>query len=218
MRLGILGAGRVGQALGRTAIAAGIDTAIATLRSAEEVAALLALDSPEVPATDLAGLRDADFVVLAIPMHRYRTLPVDALAGLTVIDAMNYWPPMDGRLAELEQAAGGTSTTVQAMLPTSTVVKTLGHIAYRELEEQGLPVGTPRRRALGVAGDDTAAVDAVAVLINDLGYDPVPMCSLAAGIVLEPGTDLFTRPHTRTGFLSLMERDLLALNPKGNRS
>lgn len=213
MRLGILGAGRVGQALGRTAIAAGIDTAIATLGSASEVAALLELDSPEVPATDLAGLRDADMVALAIPMNRYRSLPADALAGLTVIDAMNYWPPVDGRIAELEHPAGGTSTVIASLLPGSTVVKTLGHIGYHELEEQGLPTGTPRRRALGVAGDDTDAVDAVAILINDLGYDPVPMCSLAAGVILEPGSTLFTRPHTRTSFLSVMERELNELNP-----
>lgn len=198
--IGILGAGRVGQALGRTAIAAGGDAVIATLRPAAEVAAHLEWDSPEVPAVELRDLRSRDLVILAIPMNRYRSLPTEALAGLTVIDAMNYWPPIDGTIPELENTLAGTSSIIQALLPGSTVVKTLNHIGYHELEEQGLPPGTPRRRALGIAGDDTAAVDLTASLITDLGYDPVLLPSLAQGRLLEPGTALFTRAHTRESF------------------
>jgi predicted dinucleotide-binding enzyme len=50
--------------------------------------------------------------------------------------------------------------------------------------------GSPRRRALGVAGDD-GAVDVVADLLERIGYDAVRLDSLAAGRLLEPGGPVF---------------------------
>ncbi|TFD52038.1 hypothetical protein E3T46_08020 [Cryobacterium sp. Hh11] len=38
----------------------------------------------------------SDLVVLAIPLHKYRTLNPGELAGRIVIDAMNYWAPVAG--------------------------------------------------------------------------------------------------------------------------
>ena len=53
------------------------------------------------------------------------------------------------------------------------------------------PVGSPERRALGVAGDDPAAVKVVAEVIERIGYDAVRLNSLRAGRVLEPGGPVF---------------------------
>jgi predicted dinucleotide-binding enzyme len=62
---------------------------------------------------------------------------------------------------------------------------------YHDLEDRARPAGAPDRRAAGVAGDDPAAVAAVADLTGRLGYDPVRLDCLRAGRVLQPGAPVF---------------------------
>jgi hypothetical protein len=112
-----------------------------------------------------------------------------------VVDAMNYWPASDGTLQAFEH--GGSSEIVARLLAGpagstgSTVVKALNHIGYHELEDRARPPGDPDRRALGVAGDDAAAVATIAGLADRIGYDPVRLDGLRAGRVLEPGGPVF---------------------------
>ena len=104
---------------------------------------------------------------------------------------MNYWPVVDGVDELFEDPRYGSSEIVQRRLRRSTVVKALNHLGYSELEQERQPPGSPRRRALGVAGDDAGAVDVVAELIERIGYDAVRLGSLAAGRLLEPGGRVF---------------------------
>ena len=130
-------------------------------------------------------------MVLAIPLHKFATFDASLVADKVVVDAMNYWPPIDGVQDLFEDRQFGSSEIVAHRLSRSTVVKTLNHIGYHDLEDERRPVGSPDRRALGVAGDDTAAVDAVAGVIERIGYDTVRLDSLRAGRVLEPGGPVF---------------------------
>jgi predicted dinucleotide-binding enzyme len=61
-------------------------------------------------------------------------------------------------------------------------------------------VGSPDRRALGVASDDAAATDVVADVIERIGYDPVRLDSLRAGRLLEPGGPVFGVSLRRSEF------------------
>jgi predicted dinucleotide-binding enzyme len=132
---------------------------------------------------------DADIVVLAMPLHRFLDIDPGRLNGKLVVDAMNYWPASDGVLTAFED--GGSSEIVARRLSGSTVVKALNHIGYHELEAQARPAGAPDRRAAGVAGDDQAAVAAIAELVDQIGYDPVRLDSLRAGRELQPGGPVF---------------------------
>jgi hypothetical protein len=113
---------------------------------------------------------------------------------------MNYWPPVNGVQELFEDRRYSSSEIVQRRLARSTIVKTLNHIGYHEMEEDRRPAGSPERRALGVAGDDAGAVDAVADVIERIGYDPVRLYSLSAGRVLEPEGPVFGVPMRRTEF------------------
>jgi 8-hydroxy-5-deazaflavin:NADPH oxidoreductase len=109
-----------------------------------------------------------------------------------VVDVMNYWPPVDGVLAEFEEVSRPSSAVVQdALPPTARLVKTFNHIGYHEIEELARPAGSPDRVAVGVAGDDAEAVATVAQLVDALGFDPVIVGQLDAGAALQPGSAAF---------------------------
>ena len=189
-RLGILGSGHIGPVVARLALSAGYPVDIAASGDPDDIALITELVIPGARprwASDAAA--DADIVILAMPLHRFLDLDPGSLVGKLVIDAMNYWPASDGALTVFER--GGSSEIVARRLAGSSVVKALNHIGYHELEEQARPAGAPDRKAVGVAGDDRAAVDATARLVDRIGYDPARVGSLTAGRVLQPGGPVF---------------------------
>lgn len=151
--------------------------------------------TPGAHAVNSAEAAQADLVVAAVPMHKFRTLDASALAGRIVIDTMNYWAPTDGEIAEFEGDRRSTSEVVQDFLAGSTVVKALNHIGYKDLETLARPAGAPDRRALTVAGDDDAARAAVGTFLDRLGYDAVDAGPLAAGRAFQPDTPIFAATH-----------------------
>lgn len=190
--VGILGAGRVGTALARLARGAGLDVLLAGSDTPELIAVGLSIDAPGAVATTAAqAALGADIVVLAIPLPKYRALPVAALEGKLVIDAMNYWWETDGYRPEFADPLTSTSETVQAFLPGSRLVKSLNHASLWELENLARPSGHPERRAIAVAGNNSGDVALVSSLVNTLGFDPVEAGPLANGVMLEPGTEAF---------------------------
>ncbi|MFZ0003977.1 MAG: NAD(P)-binding domain-containing protein, partial [Trebonia sp.] len=198
-RLAVLGAGHVGPVIARLAIKAGYPVAIATSGDPEDIALITELIIPGAqPRWASDAVADADIVVLAIPLHRFGDIDPTLLDGKLVVDAMNYWPASDGALSDFER--GGSSEIVARRLTGSTVVKALNHIGYHDLEYRARPSGARDRQAAGVAGDDAAAVGAIADLVDRIGYDPVRMDSLRAGRALQPGGPVFGNVLTRAEF------------------
>ena len=187
LRLGIVGAGKFGSTLARAAIAAGYDVAISGSGPADDIALTVDVLSPGAHATTTADVvRHADVIVLAVPAHRFRELPRDLFAGKILIDAMNYWEPVDGDDPELAAAADGTSKVVQDRFRSARVVKSLNQLGYHQLEGAQRPKGAPDRIAIGAAGDDRLAVAKVKRLLDRLGFDPVDAGPLKNGLALEP--------------------------------
>jgi predicted dinucleotide-binding enzyme len=187
LRVGIVGAGKLGTTLARAATAAGYDVAIAGSGPADDIALTLDVLAPGARATTTAEVvRHADIIVLAVPTHRFRELPRDLFAGKILIDAMNYWRPVDGDDPELGATADGTSMIVQDSFPSARVVKSLNQLGYHELEENRRPSGAPDRIAIGAAGDDRLAVRTVMRLLDRLGFDSVDAGPLKNGLALEP--------------------------------
>src|ERR1700687_6509041 len=194
-RIAVLGAGHVGPVIAGMAMAAGFHVSMAASGDPEKIALTIQVLVPGAePRWAADAVKDADIVVLSIPLHRFRDLDPDLVAGKLVVDAMNHWPPVNGALDMFEDRRYASSEIVQRRLARSTIVKTLNHIGYHEMEDDRRPAGAPERRALGVAGDDPGAVDAVAEVIDRIGYDAVRLDSLSAGRLLEPEGAVFGVP------------------------
>jgi predicted dinucleotide-binding enzyme len=186
-RLGIVGAGKFGTTLARAAITAGYDVAISGSGTAEEIALTIeVLAQGARAATTDEVVSHADVIVLAVPTHRFRELPGDLFAGKILIDAMNYWQPVDGDDRELTAAPDGTSAVVQDHFRSARVVKSLNQLGYHQVEENRRPKGAPDRIAIGAAGDNQLAVRRVLELLDRLGFDPVDAGPLRNGVALEP--------------------------------
>jgi len=205
-KVAVLGAGHVGRVIARLAADAGYRVEVATTHDPEEIALTLEVMAPGARARRLAeAVADADLVVLSIPLHRFAALDPALLAGKVVIDMMNYWPEVNGRLAQFERAGAGSSELVAARLAGSRVVKTLNHLGYHQLDEEAAPAGEPGRRALGIAGDDPAAVELVRTFVDRIGFDPVVVGGLASGRRLQPDGPVFGIPLSRADFERAME-------------
>jgi 8-hydroxy-5-deazaflavin:NADPH oxidoreductase len=189
--IGILGAGKLGTTLAQLALKKSYPVYIAGSAAADKIKLSVEVLTPGAKAvTTVEAIRQSDIVILALPLSKLKSLPVDELEGKLVIDAMNYWWEVDGTIAELESSPS-TSEMVQAYLSKSRVVKAFSHIGYHHLFDDSRPVGAKDRKAMAIAGDNESDVQMVARIVTDLGFDPVIIGKLSEGKKLEPGNPLF---------------------------
>ncbi|GAA1455398.1 NADPH-dependent F420 reductase [Nesterenkonia lacusekhoensis] len=204
LTIGILGAGRVGTAVARQALRAGHTVKIATGRPADEIRLLTEVIVPGATAVGREELRGSDLIIVAVPLHKYRSIDTSILQGHIVIDTMNYWAPVDGIMDEFEQGAS-TSEVIAEFFGDVRLVKTLNHIGYGDIEVDSYPAGDPKRRALAVAADDEQAKQMVSAFIDSLGYDAVDAGPLSAGKTFENGTEIFNGRHTAEQMRALLD-------------
>ena len=214
--VGILGSGKVGIVLAQLALKAGYKVLIAGSGSVEKIALTVEVLAPGAKAVTAAEAEaKADLVILALPLSKYETIDRSGLDGKLVLDAMNYWWEVDGIRTDLTNPLQSSSELVQRFLSNSQVIKAFNHMGYHDLFDESAPVGTPKRKALALAGDDDAAIATVRSFIDDLGFDSLYVGPLANGIMLEPGSEVFGANVTLPELQAMIDR--FAQSPRGQK-
>ncbi|MCQ8192666.1 NADPH-dependent F420 reductase [Streptomyces rugosispiralis] len=181
MKIGMLGAGAVAQALARHAIRHGHEVVLSNSRGPASLAPLVKDLGTLAAAAPPAEAATADLVVLAV---RWPQIP-DAVAGLpsldktVVIDATNQFAslPPNPKIADLGDLTG--SEYVASLLPGARVVK-----AFNALHAQFIapdPRHEAGRQVLFLAGDDADAKNTVRDLTSEFGFAPVDLGTLREG-------------------------------------
>ena len=201
MKIGIIGAGNIGGTLTRRFAALGHEVRVANSRGPATLAEL-ARETGAKAVTVQEAVRDADLVVVTIPLRNVPNLPAGLIANLpaqvVVVDTNNYYPRQrDGRIAAIE---GGMleSRWVEQQLGHK-VVKAFNNIYARHLLEKGQPAGAPGRIALPVAGDDAATKAVVMKLIDAMGFDPVDAGGIDESWRQQPGSPVYAQDYAAAG-------------------
>ena len=186
--IGVIGAGNIGSSVARAVIGAGYDVVIANSRGPETLTELIAQLGPQArAATAREAGEAAELVVVAVPLQAIDDVPVEPLAGKTVIDANNYYSARDGQIAALDTHQTTSSQLLQDRLPEARVVKGFNHIMAGQIVGDAQQSGGSNRRALALFTDDDEARAQVHRLFDEIGFDPVDGGTLADSWRIEPG-------------------------------
>jgi predicted dinucleotide-binding enzyme len=171
--VGIIGAGRIGQAMAQTALRAGRQVVIANSRGPESLTSLVEALGDGVSAGTVKDAAAADIVVVAV-MWPQVPQAVEGLdwEGRIVIDPTNDFDPSDPR--------GRTSSEVVADLVTpARVVKAANTLVAAVLGSDPHQAGG--QRVIFLSGDDADAKSEVAALFEDAGFFVVDLGGLREG-------------------------------------
>jgi predicted dinucleotide-binding enzyme len=190
--IGIIGAGRLGQALARTAQRAGRKVVIANDRGPETLSSLVAALGEGVSAGTTSEAAASEIVAIAVP---WANVP-SAVAGVSwsdqvVVDATNALLFPDLKPAELN---GRTSSEIVAELVGGARVVKAANTRGAELLG-GDPHVAGGRRVVFLSGDDGPAKAQVARLFEDAGFSSIDLGELATGgrTLQAPDGALFSR-------------------------
>ncbi|MEM1115530.1 MAG: NADPH-dependent F420 reductase [Bacteroidota bacterium] len=195
MTIGLLGAGNIGATLARLLTRQGHDVVVANSRGPETLHGLVAEIGPRARADTAEGAAwAADLAIEAVPFKAIPDLPADALAGTILVSASNYYPGRDGQI----DLGGATHTEWTARhVPDARVVKAFNTIYWEHLRDQGDPSkAMDDRRVIPLAGDDPEAKQAVAEIVEALGFAPLDLGTLAESGRQEPGQPIYNADLT----------------------
>jgi predicted dinucleotide-binding enzyme len=193
MSIGIVGAGRIGHALGVRFAGAGHAVMLSNSRGPDTLGDVVSSIEGNVRAgTVEEAAAFGEFAAVAIPTQAIRGLPPVPFTGKLVIDANNYYPDPDWRLAELDADEVTSSELLASLLPGATVVKAFNTIYWARLLEDSHPeLPAEERLAIPIAGDDPEAKRTVSDLIDQIGFTAVDAGTLAETRRQQPGAPLY---------------------------
>jgi 8-hydroxy-5-deazaflavin:NADPH oxidoreductase len=193
LKIGIIGAGRIGGGLATLWVKAGHEVLVSS-RHPDQLADLVKSLGPRARAgTPREAAVFGEVVLVSVP---YGALPqvgrdlAKELAGKVVLDTGNPYPERDGEMA-VEARKKGTGVASAELLPGVRLVRAFNAINWRSLRSEAHRSGKPV--AIPIAGDDAEALRVATRLVKDAGFEPVVVGPLARARLFDVGTPVYTQ-------------------------
>jgi len=192
MKIGVIGAGGIGQAFASQVAKAGYEVIVSNSRGPESLAEVVSQLGLRAKAGTRQDAARADVVVLAVnwPQVPEALSGLPAWSGRILIDATNPVVQPGFRLADLD---GSTSSEIVASLAPGARVVKVGNTLVRAMLAAD-PKQAGGRRVLFMSGDDAAAKADVSAILEKAGFALIDLGGLASGGTLQqfPGGPLPT--------------------------
>jgi len=186
MKIGIIGSGNVGGAIGATWVRAGHEVMFSSRDIEHDKELAKKLGGGARAGTPREAAAFGEVVMVSVPYHALPAVGKDVgdlLKGKIVIDTNNPFLARDGETGKwaLEKGAGLASAE---LLPGARLVRAFNAIAAAKM---GAAYQEPGKVGMPIASDDARAVEVASRLIRDVGYEPVLIGGLEKGKYLMPG-------------------------------
>jgi predicted dinucleotide-binding enzyme len=197
MQIGIIGAGKIGGTVGRLWAKAGHKVRLAS-RHPDQLRDL----AEEIGQNGSTGtIKDAaqfgEVIFVAVPFGAWPELAKEIgrdIDGKIVADAGNLYPRRDGKVALDAIKQGGSGVYLGKLMPNVKVVRAFNSVNYGVLASEAHRSG--EKLGMMIAGDDEHAVEVVAGLVRDAGFEPVIVGPLHDASRFDVGTPVYNKAMT----------------------
>jgi predicted dinucleotide-binding enzyme len=207
LKIGIIGAGRIGGTLGELWVKAGHEVLLSS-RHPERLKGLADRLGPRARAGfPREAATFGEVILISVP---YGALPqvgrdyAAELKGKVVLETGNPFPGRDGDMA-IPARAKGAGVASAEFLPGVRLVRAFNSIPYYDLRSEAHRDG--ERVAVPLASDDKAALKVAASLVEDAGFEPVRVGPLARAKEFDVGTAVFAQALTARELRQILEID-----------
>jgi predicted dinucleotide-binding enzyme len=190
LKIGIVGSGRVGSAVGSAWVKAGHEVMFSSLNLEEDKKLAASLGANARAGTPREAAAFGTVLLISVP---YKALPsvgkdlADLIKGKIIIDTSNPIVARDGDMAVAAREKGAGLSSIE-FLPGARIVRAFNAIGAAKM---AVAASASERVGMPIAGDEANAITVASALIRDVGYEPVLVGTLAAmGKHLIPGTPL----------------------------
>lgn len=212
MRIGVIGAGKIGTTVGALWVKAGHEVCFGSRDPGKLADYVRVLGARASAGSVEDAARFGPVVFAAAPYGVWPQLAralARHLAGKVVIDAANPYPNRDGDFARRAIDGGrGSGVPVASLVPGARLVRALNSVYWETLRDQAHRPG--ERLGIPLAGDDQEALEIASELVRDAGFDPVVVGPLVQAAAFDVGQPVYNNPQTAAG----LER-MLAIDPPG---
>lgn len=191
MKIGILGSGAVGQALGKGFASEGHEVMLGTREpGSEKITGWIEKTGKGVKSGTFEETARFGELLVVCPLYKavediIKLAGKENFKGKTVIDTTNPLtgePPVNGVLKYAKTEMGSAGETIQSWLPDSHVVKAFNSIGNMYMYEPKFEEGQP---TMFICGNDSDAKKTVTGILGSFGWDVVDCGSIEASSALE---------------------------------
>jgi predicted dinucleotide-binding enzyme len=189
VKIGVIGSGNVGSALGGVWAKAGHEVMFSSRHLDNDKKLAAAIGANARAGTPQEAATFGQVLLFAVPYSAFPELIKslgNSFKGKVVINASNPFPQRDGEIATRAREKGAGLFDAQ-LLPGAYVIRAFNAVGAGRMASAH---EDPGKISMPIAGDDKNAIEVASQLVREAGFEPVVVGGLDMGKYLMPGTPL----------------------------